>query len=75
MGRVQLISRDAIPNFVASRLVHEGAVTVVVATADRKGLVTAGLDGRVCWWAQVRRSARRFRFSHYFYFFSRISTP
>ena len=40
------------PFYISSRLAHDGAATAVLATADGKGLITAGEDGRVLWWAQ-----------------------
>ena len=40
------------PFFISARAAHHGAVTAVIATADGKGLVTGGEDGRVLWWGQ-----------------------
>ncbi len=42
-----------IPSYVSARSAHdEKAVSVVLPTADGKGLITGGEDGRVLWWAQ-----------------------
>jgi WD40 repeat protein len=42
-----------IPFCISRRTVHDGSVSAVTASPDRKGLVTAGtVDGTVRWWAQ-----------------------